>query len=56
MTEPGVEPASVNILLGMSDLPGTLHAFLVLTGYIVVLGGATLLLFQRRDIAGARGE
>ena len=57
MSEPGVEPASVNaVILGMSDLPGTLHAFIVLLAYMVVLGGATLWLFQRRDISGARGE
>ena len=55
MTEPGVKSASVNIL-GMSDLPGTLHAFIVLLAYIVVLSGATLWLFQRKDIGGARGE
>ena len=57
MTEPGVKSASVNaVILDMIDLPGTLHAFLVLLAYMVVLGGATLWLFQRRDIAGARGE
>ena len=57
MSEPGVEPASVNaVILGMSDLPGTLHAFIVLLAYMVVLGSATLWLFQRRDISGARGE
>ena len=57
MSESGVEPASVNaVILGMSDLPGTLHAFIVLLAYMVVLGSATLWLFQRRDISGARGE
>ena len=57
MTEPGVKSASVNeVILGMSDLPGTLHAFVVLLAYMVVLSGATLWLFQRRDISGARGE
>ena len=43
-------------LVRVSDLPGQLHAFLVLTAYIVVLGGAALWLLHRRDIAGARGE
>ena len=57
MIETDVELASVNaVILGMSDLPGTVHAFLVLLAYIVVLGGAAFWLFQRRDISGARGE
>ena len=43
-------------LVRVSDLPGQLHAFLVLTAYIVVLGGAALWLIRRRDIAGAKGE
>ena len=32
-----------------------LRAFLVLTAYLVIIGGATFALFQRRDIAGAKG-
>ena len=36
--------------------PGTLHAFLVMLAYIIVLGAATFWLFQRRDVAGAKGE
>ena len=57
MTEPGVEPASVNaVILDMIDLPGTLHAFLVLAAYIAVLGGVALWIIRRRDIAGAKGE
>ena len=43
-------------LVRISELPSQLHAFLVLTAYIVVLGGAALWLIRRRDIAGARGE
>ena len=43
-------------LFGITDPPGTLHAFLVLLIYVVVLGGVATWLFQRRDIAGARGE
>lgn len=38
------------------ELPDATQAFLVLTGYIVVLATAAFWLFQRRDIAGARGE
>ncbi len=43
-------------LVRISELPGQLHAFLVLTAYIAVLGGAALWLIRRRDIAGAKGE
>ena len=40
----------------LANLPSQLHAFLVLTAYIVVLGCAALWLIRRRDIAGAKGE
>ena len=40
----------------LSDLPDSSHAFLVILAHIVVLGTAAFWLFQRRDIAGARGE
>ena len=43
-------------LFDISDPPGTLHAFLVLLVYVVVLGGVATWLFQRKDIAGAKGE
>ena len=43
-------------LVRVSELPCQLQAFLVLTAYIAVLGGAALWLIRRRDIAGARGE
>ncbi len=43
-------------LFDITDPPGTLHAFLVLLIYVVVLGGVATWLFQRRDIAGERGE
>lgn len=39
-----------------AELPDAMQAFLVLTGYVVVLATAAFWLFQRRDIAGARGE
>ena len=41
--------------LSQGELPGTLQAFLVLLGYILLFGGAALWLFQRRDITGAKG-
>ena len=57
MTETGVETTGGNAaLFDIADLPGALHAFLVLLVYMVVLSGAAFWLFQRRDIAGARGE
>ena len=43
-------------LAGVSDLPGTLHAFVTLLVYMAVLGGAASWLFLRKDVAGARGE
>ena len=38
------------------ELPDATQAFLVLTGYVVALTTVAVWLFQRRDIAGARGE
>ena len=38
------------------NAPGTLHSFLVLLGYILILGAVSLWLFQRRDVAGAKGD
>ena len=57
MTETGVQATGgAAALFPLQDLPSQLHAFLALTAYIAVLGGAALWLFQRKDIAGARGE
>ncbi len=36
--------------------PDTLRAFFVLLAYTAVLVAAALWLFQRRDVAGAKGE
>ena len=55
MSESGVVTTE-GTLFPVSDPPGALHAFVVLLTYIVVLGGAAFWLFQRRDVAGARGE
>ncbi|MCY3801624.1 MAG: ABC transporter permease subunit [Chloroflexi bacterium] len=48
----------LSIELGASagELPDALHGFLVMLGYIVILGAFTFWLFQRRDIAGAKGD
>ena len=55
MTEPGVVTTEGG-LFSVSDPPGALHAFLVLLAYTLVLGVIAFWLFQRRDVAGARGE
>ena len=39
----------------IGDFPGMLHAFVVLTVYILVLGGLAFWQFQRKDIGGASG-
>ena len=39
-----------------AELPDADQSFVVLLGYIVILGGLTFWLFQRRDVAGAKGE
>lgn len=39
-----------------AKLPDATQAFLVLAGYVVVLTTAAFWLFQRRDVAGAKGE
>ena len=55
MSETGVVTTEGS-LFPVSDPPGALHAFLVVAAYIIVLGAAAFWLFQRRDVAGARGE
>ena len=40
----------------VGDLPGNLHGFLVMLAYIAIVAAASLLLFQRRDVAGAKGD
>jgi len=39
-----------------AGLPDASQAFLVLLAYVVVLTGAALWVFQRREVAGAKGE
>ena len=55
MSETGVVTTEGG-LFSVSDPPVALHAFLVLLAYTLVLGVAAFWLFQRRDVAGARGE
>lgn len=43
-------------LLRVGDPPGVLHAFFVLLVYVVVMGAVTFWIFQRKDVAGAKGE
>ncbi len=40
----------------VGDLPGNLHGFLVMLAYIAIVAAASLLLFQLRDVAGAKGD
>lgn len=41
---------------GFGGRPDTVHALLVLMGYILVVGAATFWLFRRKDVAGATGS
>ena len=41
---------------GLAEQTDGLRAFLVILAYTVVLAAAAFWLFQRRDIAGARGD
>ena len=47
-----------SVALGQAagELPEALHGSLVMLGYSVILGALTFWLFQRRDIAGAKGD
>ena len=56
--EGGTEAQAAGSLvqIPLANVPGNLHASLVLLAYIAVLGAASFWLFQRRDITGAKGE
>ena len=56
MTEAGIHMTGQGSMFPVSHPSSQLHAFLVITGYSIVLGVAAFWLFQRKDIAGARGE
>ena len=47
---------SVPQVSGFGERPDTVHALLVLMGYILVVGAATFWLFRRKDVAGATGS
>ncbi|MBI4197829.1 MAG: ABC transporter permease subunit [Chloroflexi bacterium] len=40
---------------GFGNFPSELHAFLVLAGYVLVMGGVAFWLFQRRDVTSGGG-
>lgn len=40
---------------GVGEMPDPLPAAMVMLGYIVILGGLAFILFQRKDVAGAKG-
>ena len=57
MIETGVHTTTPQLtLFPLKDPPSQLHAFLVVTAYMLIAGVAAFLLFQRKDIAGAKGE
>ncbi len=56
MTETGVRTTGEGAMFPLSDPSSQLHAFFVVMAYIIILGAAAFWLFQRKDIAGARGE
>ena len=50
----GAQTPGVVVLIPLSNLPGSLDTFLILLAYIVVLGAATIWLFQRKEIGGSK--
>ena len=56
MTETGIRTTGQGSMFPVSHPSSQLHAFLVITAYIIIIGVAAFWLFQRKDIAGARGE
>ena len=56
MTERGVRTTGEGAMFPVSDPSSQLHAFLVILGYVVVLSAVAFWRFQRKDVAGARGE
>ena len=57
MIETGVHTTNPQqTLFAIKDPPSQLHAFLVVTAYMLIAGVAAFWLFQRKDIVGAKGE
>ena len=57
MVEAGVQTTRPETaLIPLNDPPSQVHAFLVLTAYMVIAGVAVFWLFQRRDITGEKGN
>ncbi len=56
MTEAGIHTTGQGSMFPVSHPSSQLHAFLVITAYIIIIGVVAFWLFQRKDIAGARGE
>ncbi len=56
MIETGVHRTGGGAIFPVDDPSSQLHAFFVITAYIIILGAAAFWLFQRKDITGARGE
>ena len=51
-----MESSAGGVSFGSGSLPDATQSFFVLAGYVVVLSGAAFWLFQRREVAGAKGE
>lgn len=51
-----MESSAGGVSFGQASLPDATQSFFVLAGYVVVLSGAAFWLFQRREVAGAKGE
>ena len=56
ITETGIRTTGEGAMFPVNDPSSQLHAFFVITAYTIILGAAAFWLFQRKDIAGARGE
>ena len=56
MIEAGIRTTGQGSMFPISHPSSQLHAFLVIAAYSIVLGAVAFWLFQRKDIAGARGE
>ena len=56
MTEAGIHMTDEGAMFPVSHPSSQLHAFLVIAAYSIIIGVAAFWLFQRKDIAGARGE
>ena len=50
-----LDPSEERNIATFGNIPDMAHGFIIVTVYVVVLAAATIALFLRRDIAGAKG-